>query len=65
MKVELIVAQSVIDLQEYYAQRLYKSMKGLGTEDDELIRIVVSRSEVEIFTKIELLYIYVKCIYYD
>jgi hypothetical protein len=54
------LAQSIIDLQEYYAQRLYKSMKGLGTEDNELIRIVVSRSEVKISTYL-LSYVQMEC----
>jgi len=38
-------AQSKID---FYATRLYKSMKGLGTDDATLIRVIVSRSEVDL-----------------
>ena len=31
----------------YFAKKLMKSMKGLGTDEETLIRIVASRSEVQ------------------
>jgi len=35
------------DRPEYFADRLYKSMKGAGTDDSTLIRVMVSRCEVD------------------
>ena len=30
----------------FFAEKLYKTMKGLGTDDEGLIRIIVTRCEV-------------------
>jgi annexin A7/11 len=47
VNVLFVVAQSALDPQAYFAERLYWSMKGAGTKDSQLIRVIVSRSEVE------------------
>ncbi|CAI4230729.1 unnamed protein product [Auanema sp. JU1783] len=44
----LTIARSAIDKQKFFAQQLYNSMKGLGTRDNDLIRVLVSRSEVDL-----------------
>lgn len=38
--------QCVHNRPAYFADRLYHSMKGLGTDDDTLMRVVVTRCEV-------------------
>lgn len=40
------VVMCVRNRPHYFAERLYKSMKGAGTDDDTLVRVVVSRAEV-------------------
>jgi len=35
------------DAPSYFASQFYKSMKGLGTSDDDLIRAAITRSEVD------------------
>ncbi|KAH3873321.1 hypothetical protein DPMN_036553, partial [Dreissena polymorpha] len=41
------VAQSVMNRPKYFAERLMKAMKGIGTDEETLIRIIASRSEID------------------
>ncbi|KAI1898249.1 hypothetical protein AGOR_G00070390 [Albula goreensis] len=43
----LAVVQCIRSVPMFFAKRLYKSMKGLGTADNTLIRIMISRSELD------------------
>ncbi|GFR60537.1 annexin [Elysia marginata] len=43
----LTIVRMIRNKQVYFADRLYHSMKGLGTDDRTLIRVVVSRCEVD------------------
>ncbi|XP_042250447.1 annexin A4 [Thunnus maccoyii] len=48
----------------FFAERLYKSMKGLGTTDSVLIRIMVSRAEIDMLDiKAQFLKMYGKTLY--
>ncbi|XP_018419975.1 PREDICTED: annexin A7 isoform X2 [Nanorana parkeri] len=42
------ILQCAINRPAYFAERLYKSMKGAGTNDSTLIRVVVTRSEIDL-----------------
>ncbi|KAF2897862.1 hypothetical protein ILUMI_08313 [Ignelater luminosus] len=43
----LTIVKAVRDLPEYYAGRLYASVKGFGTNNKRLIRIITTRNEID------------------
>jgi len=43
----LAIVKIIKDPAMYFAEQLYKSMKGLGTNDDKLIRLMVWRCEID------------------
>ncbi|XP_063087205.1 annexin A13 [Cavia porcellus] len=47
-KAYLTLVRCARDLEGYFADRLYKAMKGVGTDEDTLIRIIITRAEVDL-----------------
>jgi hypothetical protein len=46
LKHTYFAVQCALNRSAFFAERLYYSMKGAGTDDSTLVRIVVTRSEV-------------------
>ncbi|CAJ0597529.1 unnamed protein product [Cylicocyclus nassatus] len=44
----LTIVKASTDKQKFFAEQLHYSMKGLGTNDNDLIRVLVNRSEVDL-----------------
>ncbi|XP_069771498.1 annexin A13, like [Narcine bancroftii] len=49
-KAYLTIVQCTKDCQAYFAEALHEAMEGVGTREDTLIRILVSRSEVDLLS---------------
>lgn len=43
----MAIVESVRSMSAFFAKRLHESMQGYGTNDDRLIRIIVTRSEID------------------
>ncbi|KAM6901196.1 annexin A4 [Lycodopsis pacificus] len=63
-EVFLAIVKCIRDKTAFFAERLYKSMKGLGTTDSVLIRIMVARAEIDMLDiKAQFLKLYGKTLY--
>ncbi|XP_071769603.1 annexin A4 [Centroberyx gerrardi] len=60
----LAIVKCVKNKPAFFAERLYKSMKGMGTTDSVLIRIMVSRAEIDMLDiKVEFFKMYGKTLH--
>lgn len=44
----LAIAKCVKNRPAYFAEQIHETMKGMGTKEEDLIRLLISRSEVSI-----------------
>ncbi|XP_045142968.1 annexin A13 [Echinops telfairi] len=47
-KAYLTLVRCARDREGYFAERLYKAMKGVGTDEETLIQIIVTRAEIDL-----------------
>lgn len=60
----LAIVKCIRNKPGYFAEQLYDAMKGLGTRDDDLIRLLVSRAEIDLpLIKLEYKRMYNKTLY--
>ena len=48
LKAKIFTVKSVQNRAGYFAELLHKSMQGMGTKDQDLMRILISRAEVDL-----------------